>query len=201
MKEPMPLPDDAEATLLAHYRQHDTAQPPATLDAAILAAARQHARPNPRLTAWQRLLHWLAAGSRPRWSMALAGLATLGVGLSLTLRNLDAPPLYDAPLSSVATPPAPAALPAPAPAPAPKASALFGRLEAKREAAKPSIAQDMAEATAPAAEPPAEPHASLLLLRSAQREGRTGEVQRLRKALAERFPQLDIDAELAHLKD
>ena len=65
-------PDDA---LLQHYRQHNTGEPPASLDAFILNAARREA-PKPAPNLWQR---WLRACQQPRWQMAFASLA--GVAL------------------------------------------------------------------------------------------------------------------------
>jgi hypothetical protein len=104
--------DPHEQEMLEHYRRHSDEQPSAQLDARILAAARaavQEKKPSPA----QRLHHWLlGAGSRQRWGVAVAGLATLGIGLSLTLRTYEeAPNRFDAPV-------APAMMRAPAPAPA-----------------------------------------------------------------------------------
>lgn len=104
--------DSHEQDLLEHYRRHSDEQPSAQLDARILAAARAAAQEQkPGFT--QRLHHWLlGAGSRQRWGVAVAGLATLGIGLSLTLRTYEeSPNRFDAPA-------APAMMRAPAPAPA-----------------------------------------------------------------------------------
>lgn len=104
--------DPHEQELLEHYRRHSDEQPSAQLDARILAAARAAVQEQKPGFA-QRLQHWLlGAGSRQRWGVAVAGLATLGIGLSLTLRTYEeAPSRFDAPA-------APAMLRAPAPAPA-----------------------------------------------------------------------------------
>ncbi|MFJ3261903.1 hypothetical protein ACIPK7_16750 [Pseudomonas sp. NPDC086581] len=104
--------DPHEQDMLEHYRRHSEEQPSAQLDARILATARaavQEKKPS----LGQRLHHWLlGSGSRQRWSVAVAGLATLGIGLSLTLRTYEeSPNRYDAPV-------APAMMRAPAPAPA-----------------------------------------------------------------------------------
>lgn len=104
--------DPHEQALLEHYRRHSDEQPSAQLDARILAAARAAVQEHkPRFA--QRLHRWLlGAGSHQRWGVAVAGLATLGIGLSLTLRTFDeAPQRFDAPV-------APAMMRAPAPAPA-----------------------------------------------------------------------------------
>ena len=110
--------DPHEQELLELYRRHSEAQPPAQLDARILAAARAAVQQKPPSFA-QRLHQWLlGAGSRQRWGVAVAGLATLGIGLSLTLRTFeDAPERFDAPVS-----PAMMRAPAPAPAMAPPAA-------------------------------------------------------------------------------
>lgn len=102
--------DELERHLLAHFRAHSEGEPPAELDARILAAARQAVRP-PAPSLGQRLHAWLfGPGGRQRWSVAFAGLACLGVGVSLTFQNLDRQP------SDYAVAPAPAMAPtAPAP--------------------------------------------------------------------------------------
>ena len=103
-------PDGLERDLLAHFRAHDAGEPSAELDARILAAARDAVRPA-RPGLGERLHAWLfGPGGRQRWSVAFAGLACLGIGVSLTWRNLDRPELdYESGI------PAPAAMRAPAP--------------------------------------------------------------------------------------
>lgn len=98
-----------EQQLLEHFRKHSQGEPSAALDAMILAAAREAlAQPRP---SWSQRLHaWLfGAGSRTRWSMAVAGLAVFGIGLNLALQNREQlPQSYDAP-PALASAPAPAA--------------------------------------------------------------------------------------------
>ncbi|MFR0688142.1 hypothetical protein ACLUTX_01990 [Enterobacterales bacterium AE_CKDN230030158-1A_HGKHYDSX7] len=108
--------DPHEQELLEHYRRHSDEQPSAQLDARILAAARAAVQQRKPGFA-QRLHRWLlGTGSRQRWGVAVAGLATLGIGLSLTLRTFEeAPERFDAPV-------APAMMRAPAPAAAPAAA-------------------------------------------------------------------------------
>lgn len=86
-----------EQQLLEHFRQHSQGEPSAALDALILDAARQALSARPSRA--QRLHAWLfGAGSHVRWSVAFAGLATLGIGLSLTLNTREQlPRLYDEP--------------------------------------------------------------------------------------------------------
>lgn len=119
--------DSHEQDLLEHYRRHSDEQPSAQLDARILAAALAATQEQkPGLA--QRLHRWLlGAGSRQRWGVAVAGLATLGIGLSLTLRTYEeAPDRFDAPAAPAmmrAPAPAPAMAPPAAPAAAPYAAA------------------------------------------------------------------------------
>jgi hypothetical protein len=111
-------PESDELELLQHYRQHAQERPSAELDARILAAAREAAasrRHAERGGLLSRLRAWLFAGSpRARWSVAFASLATVGLGLGLSLRTLERapsemdamPPLMaPAPVSSYAAPP------------------------------------------------------------------------------------------------
>lgn len=96
-----------EQQLLQHYRQHSQGEPSAAVDALILAAARQAVAPATPSAA-QRLHGWLfGRGSRTRWSVAFAGLATLGIGLSLTWRTQEQlPATYDLPAPTAAEAPA-----------------------------------------------------------------------------------------------
>ncbi len=111
-------PDSDELELLQHYRRHTAEQPSAELDARILAAAREAAasRRETRHGLLDRLRAWLFAGNpRARWSVAFASLATIGLGLGLSLHTLERPgemdavpmPRAPAPVSSYAAPPMP----------------------------------------------------------------------------------------------
>lgn len=88
-----------EQALLAHYREHQLAQPKPAMDARILAAAEaQVAHCEPAImSVQQRLQRWLFGVGQPlRWSLAFASLASIGLGLSFTLSTLDQlPPAYD----------------------------------------------------------------------------------------------------------
>jgi hypothetical protein len=136
--------DPHEQPLLEHYRRHSDEQPSAQLDARILAAARAAVQEQkPGLA--QRLRLWLlGAGSRQRWGVAVAGLATLGIGLSLTLRTFEeAPNRFDAPVA-----PTMMRAPAPAPAMAPPAAPA-----AAPYAAEPSMAAPQMDSAATGAAP------------------------------------------------
>ncbi|MGH8432939.1 MAG: hypothetical protein ACRERX_00305, partial [Pseudomonas sp.] len=139
-----------EQALLQHYRAHDLNQPSAALDAQILAAAATNLQRAPQRGAMTRLHDWLFAGSqRLRWSVAFASLATLGLGLGLTLRTFErSPEHYDV-----------APVPMLAPAPAMQSAQSYGQpAEKKRSAqlpmseAPPAPAAPMAEAQKPMAE-------------------------------------------------
>lgn len=98
MTEPDDLPRDPKLSRL--YRQGSRAEPPAALDAAILAAAQRSARPR-RTPWWQRL----------QVPVALAATVMLTVMLTLTMeRN---PPQEAAPSTAPLPAPAPVAVPEP----------------------------------------------------------------------------------------
>lgn len=80
MTDPRQTPDDA---LLQHFRQHSQGEPPASLDAFILATARREA-PTPPPSLWQR---WLNACRQPRWQMAFATVAGVALMIGLVTRS------------------------------------------------------------------------------------------------------------------
>ena len=99
-------PDDA---LLQHYRQHNTGEPPASLDAFILNAARREA-PKPAPNLWQR---WLRACQQPRWQMAFASLAGVALLVGVITRTPELVPVHNTRLAAPATFSAPAPMSAP----------------------------------------------------------------------------------------
>ena len=105
--------DPTDEGLIQHFRQHSASEPPASLDAFILAAARREA-PTPAPSLWQR---WLQACQRPRWQIAFASVAGVALLIGVVLRSpvsdLNLPEAYE-----YAAAPPPQALSAPA-APAP----------------------------------------------------------------------------------
>ncbi|MFN3767661.1 MAG: hypothetical protein ACK4TD_04800 [Ectopseudomonas guguanensis] len=212
-------PLDHEQALLAHFRAHGSGEPSAELDARILAAASAAAREAQQAEAasnkagWaQRLHQWLFGSGRQRWSVAVAGLACVGIGVSLTWRTLEqAPDAFDAVPPSVLMSPA---------APAPMAAKRAAEQEAVAPIAAPqermksqamarqAPSADMAEAPmasaaaiAPMAElvMQSEPREALLRLLELRRAGEQEQAQRLLEQLKADHPQLDIEAELAHL--
>lgn len=207
-------PLDHEQALLAHYRAHGSGEPSAEMDARILAAASAAARETQQAakaeSIWaQRLHQWLFGSGRQRWSVAVAGLACLGIGVSLTWRTLEqTPEAFDAVPPSVAMSPA-------APAPAPMAAKRAAETESMARMAVPqermrsqAPSADRAEApmaSAAAIAPMAElviqsePREALLRLLELRKTNQQEEAQRLLEQLKADYPQLDIEAELEHL--
>ncbi|MGY2191718.1 hypothetical protein [Pseudomonas pergaminensis] len=108
---------DSDDVLLQHMRQHSTGEPPASLDAFILATARREA-PAPQPSLWQR---WLQACQRPRWQMAFATVAGLALMIGVVMRSpVPQPEISTATFSVLHEQAAPAAAP-PMSAPAPVA--------------------------------------------------------------------------------
>lgn len=118
-----------EQALLDHFRAHSRAEPSAELDVRILAAAR--AAQASSKSSWNQRLHaWLfGPGGRQRWSLAAAGLACVGIGVSLTWRTLEqTPDNLEAPI--------PRAVMAPA---APMADTAAPQTLARERAAAPAM--------------------------------------------------------------
>ena len=139
-----------EQALLDHFRAHDLAEPSAELDARILAAAR--AAQVSSTPSWSQRLHaWLfGPGGRQRWSLAVAGLACVGIGVSLTWRTLEqSPDSYDAPMPRAVMAPAPAAPMAETEAPQDllreQAPAMQSYSQARQKAGKKQSAPVLAE--------------------------------------------------------
>jgi hypothetical protein len=212
-------PLDHEQALLAHFRAHASGEPSAELDARILAAASAAARQTHQAakaeSGWaQRLHQWLFGSGRQRWSVAVAGLACVGIGVSLTWRTLEqTPDAFDAVPPSVAMSPA-----APAPAPMAAKRAAEGesvarmavpqeqmKAEAMARSAPPAAMADAPMASSAAIAPMAElviqsePREALLQLLVLRKAGEQKQAQQLLEQLKADYPQLDIEAELAHL--
>ena len=167
------MPDEQERQMLEHFRQHSGGEPSAQLDAQILAAATAAVRSAAAEAArpgWAaRLQGWLfGAGGRQRWSVALAGVACLGIGVSLTWRTFEqAPDAFDAVPSGAPMAPAAAKMaPQSAPMPAPLAeSAVLADEVARPRAVQPAPATQGYSADAAKAEKKLSAAASDQLLR------------------------------------
>ena len=110
MTDARPTPEDQ---VLKHYREHTTSEPPAHLDAFLLAAAQREV-PVQKPGLWKR---WVQACQKPRWQVAFASLVGVALMLALVQRTEEQPPSYDF-------------------APAPKASAPATKKEASSSAAR-----------------------------------------------------------------
>lgn len=195
-------PDDE--MLIEHFRQHASGEPPVSLDAFILAAARREA-PTPTPSLWKR---WLQACQRPRWQMAFATVAGVALMIGLVVRSpvpqsdLSAP----APMefsanrqeSAVAAAPPPAMS---APAPIARMAAPQGEIAQAPASADHALAEKPAakmSKSAPAARPSLEQELlEILRLREAG-EDKAADEKLL--ALHQRFPEEDLPARLEALR-
>lgn len=209
MKDRQPMSAE-EQQLLQHFRAHQGDEPSAALDARILAAAAAQARQQgQRPHGWARLHAWLFGGAaRVRWSVALGSVALLGLGLGLSLRSFPpAPTHYDSP-----APAAPALQRHAAPAPQKKAGAESARLSepavsvmadsaaplSEAAAQAPSVSvRGKVEAEAPLPDELRDALQQILQLRDSGRQADAAE--RLGK-LQQRYPQLDIEAQLRRVQ-
>jgi hypothetical protein len=219
MTDARQTPPSAEEQMLTHLRQHRVGEPPASLDALILASARREV-PAPAPSLWQR---WLNACQKPRWQMAFASL--FGVALILTWVQRSPEP-YPTPMLAPA--PAPAAAPA-APlarlraesAPAELAGALSAPAAPApvapmgRFAASPQAEMLMDEAP-PLAKPSPEPAQAKMAKRAAapakpldqqlrevlrlRKDGQAAQADALLAALHKRYPQEDLNLRMKALK-
>lgn len=186
-------PDDA---LLQHYRQHSTGEPPASLDAFILATARREA-PAPQPSLWQR---WLQACQRPRWQMAFATVAGLALMIGVVMRSPVPQPeistaTFSAPHHEEAAQPAPQAFSAPAPM---ARMAIAPRVESAPAQAESAVADQPALKLSKRALPTLE--AGLQEIVNLRRAGETRAADEKLLALYQRFPEEDLPARLEALK-
>ena len=188
-----PDPDDV---LLQHMRQHSTGEPPASLDAFILNAARREA-PAPQPNLWQR---WLHACQRPRWQMAFATVAGLALMIGVVMRSpVPQPEISTATFSALHEQAAPAAAP-PMSAPAPVA-----RLAIAPKAESAQVLGSMADESsakmskrAPVALPSLEEGLQEIVNLRLAGESKAADEKLL--ALHRRFPNEDLPERLEVLK-
>ena len=131
MTDARPTPEDQ---VLKHYREHTTGEPPAHLDAFLLATAQREV-PVQKPGLWKR---WVQACQKPRWQVAFASLVGVALMLALVQRTEEQLSSYDF-------------------APAPKAPAPAAKKEASSSVAR-SMAAPTGALSAPA---PAAPMADL----------------------------------------
>ncbi|KAA0945244.1 hypothetical protein FQ186_21680 [Pseudomonas sp. ANT_H14] len=197
-----PNPDDE--VLIQHFRPHTSGEPPASLDAFLLATARREA-PAPQPNLWQR---WLLACQRPRWQMAFATVAGVALMIGLVVRspvpNADLPApaaaQYSASREELARP-APQALQAPAPpmtrlAMAPQADSVQVQAEVAGAMADESVAK-MSKRMAVKPQSLEQGLQEIVRLRQAG-EAKAADEKLL--ALYKRFPQEDLPTRLEALQ-
>jgi len=197
MTESRHTPDDP---LIEHVRQYSSGEPPASLDAFILATARRET-PVQQPSVWQR---WLQACQRPRWQMAFATVAGLALMIGVVMRSpVPAPDISPATFSAFheeARRPAPPALSAPAPmarmAAAPKAESAPVQAEIAGALADQSMAK--LSKRAPVALPSLEEALQEIVNLRAAGESKAADEKLL--ALHARFPQEDLPARLEMLQ-
>ncbi|NWF14420.1 hypothetical protein HX785_12005 [Pseudomonas reactans] len=185
-----PDPDDM---LLQHFRQHSTGEPPASLDAFILNAARREA-PAPQPSLWQR---WLQACQRPRWQMAFATVAGLALMIGVVMRSpVPQPEISTATFSALHEQAAPAAAP-PMSAPAPVA-----RLAIAPKAESAQVMGSMADESSAKLSKRALPSLEdgLLEIVRLREAGHAKAADEKLLALHERFPEEDLPARLEALQ-
>ena len=186
-------PDDE---MLQHFRQHSTGDPPASLDAFILNAARREA-PQPQPSLWQR---WLQACQRPRWQMAFATVAGLALMIGVVMRSpVPQPEISTTTFSALhheeAAHPAPQAFSAPAPM---ARMAIAPRVESAPAQAESAVADQPAAKLSKRALPTLEE--GLQEIVNLRRAGETKAADEKLLALYQRFPQEDLPARLEALQ-
>ncbi|AVO56580.1 hypothetical protein [Pseudomonas chlororaphis] len=151
MTDARQLPPTEEERMLEHIRQHSHGEPPASLDALIMATALREA-PAPRLSLWQR---WFDLCRQPLWQVAFAGLFGVTLLLGVLQRTPEPAPrqvLAPAPMAKAAAPQFARRQAESAPAPAESARAESSMEESNRfELAATPHASGALSAPAPAA--------------------------------------------------
>jgi hypothetical protein len=201
-----------EDDVVKHFREHSTGEPPAHLDAFILAAAHREA-PAPKPNLWQR---WVQACQKPRWQVAFASLVGVALMLALVQRTPEQVPTYDstpapnassfaakkeaaeAPASVARSMAAPAgAMSAPAPAPVAPMADMAAPAQSE------SISADMAEEAKVSkrfAAPPKFLDDQLREVIRLRNTGQTKAADDLMATLHKRFPKEDLAARLKNLQ-
>ena len=186
-----PDPDDL---LIQHVRQHSRGEPPASLDAFILATARRET-PAPQPSRWQR---WLHACQRPRWQMAFATVAGLALMIGVVMRSPVPQP--DISPATFSAPHPERAHPAPAPmarrAVAPRAESAPVQAEIAGALSDKSPAR--LSKRAPVALPSLEEGLQEIVNLRAAGDSQAADEKLL--ALHARFPQEDLPARLEVLR-
>ncbi|MEN5150873.1 hypothetical protein [Pseudomonas orientalis] len=198
MNDSRHTPDDE---MLQHFRQHSTGEPPASLDAFILNAARREA-PQPQPGIWQR---WLQACQRPRWQMAFATAAGFALMIGVVMRSpVPQSEISTATFSALrheeAAHPALQAFSAPAPmarmAAAPRVESAPAQVESAEVLADAPAAK--LSKAAPSALPSLEQELQAIV--SLREAGKSKAADEKLLALYKRFPKEDLPARLEVLQ-
>lgn len=190
-----------EDQVLKHFREHSTGEPPAHLDAFILAAAqREVSAPKPNL--WQR---WVQACQKPRWQVAFASLVGVALMLALVQRTPEQVPSYDfAPklseqVAKKEAAQAPSSVARSLAAPAPAAPMAGFTAPAQSESINAEMA-DEAKVSKRATAPVKTLDEQLLEVIRLQNAGQTHAADGLMATLHKRFPKENLKARLEELK-
>lgn len=200
-----------EDDVVRHFREHATGEPPAHLDAFILAAAHREA-PAHKPNLWQR---WVQACQKPRWQVAFASLVGVALMLALVQRTPEQVPTYDstpAPKTSsfaakkeAAEAPASVARSLAAPAgamsaPAPVAPMADFAAPAQSESISADRAEEAKVSKRPAAAPSKFIDDQLREVIRLQNAGQTEAADELMATLHKRFPKENLTVKLKELQ-
>jgi hypothetical protein len=190
-----------EDQVLKHFREHSTGEPPAHLDAFILAAAqREVSAPKPNL--WQR---WVQACQKPRWQVAFASLVGVALMLALVQRTPEQVPSYDfapklsEPVAKKEAAQAPSSVARSLAAPAPAAPMAGFTAPAQSESINAEMA-DEAKVSKRATAPVKTLDEQLLEVIRLQNAGQTLAADGLMATLHKRFPKENLAPRLKELQ-
>jgi hypothetical protein len=190
-----------EDQVLKHFREHSSGEPPAHLDAFILAAAqREVSAPKPNL--WQR---WVQACQKPRWQVAFASLVGVALMLALVQRTPEQAPSYDfapkfsEPVAKKEAAQAPSSVARSLAAPAPAAPMAGFTAPAQSESINAEMA-DEAKVSKRATAPVKTLDEQLLEVIRLQNAGQTHAADGLMATLHKGFPKENLKARLEELK-
>lgn len=172
-----------EEEVVKHFREQSTDEPPAHLDAFILAAAHRET-PASKASLWQR---WSQACQKPRWQVAFASLVGVALMLALVQPGPEREPAYDFAPTPKASAPAPAAPMAELAAPA------------QRESMRAQMA-DEAKVSKRMAAPAKSLDEQLLEVMRLQQIGQKPAADKLLESLKQRFSNENLDDRLKELQ-
>lgn len=198
MTDAKQTPSSPDDEVLKHFRDHSSGEPPAHLDAFILATAHREA-PAPKPNLWQR---WLRACQQPRWQVAFASLVGVALMLALVQRTPEQLPSYDfAPAPKASAPAAkPEAAARSQAAPAPAAPMADFAAPLQRESINSEMADEAKLSKRAAAAPVKSLDEQLREVIRLQDAGQTQAAEALMTTLHKRFPKENLAAKLKDLQ-